>query len=119
MNAPRIRLDIDATREKLCQLACGHAADALDDMIGEAVRDEISAHVFLDRLLTTELAGREERRVRVMQQTDSAAPQAAVHPSWYLPHRDRLCRSLPALRCSERQCRATGAPDLSCKRQYR
>jgi DNA replication protein DnaC len=66
MNPPRIRLDIDATREKLCQLACGHAADALDDMIGEAVRDEISAHVFLDRLLTTELAGREERRVRVM-----------------------------------------------------
>lgn len=51
MNTPRIRLDIDATREKLCQLACGHAADALDDMIGEAVRDEISAHVFLDRLL--------------------------------------------------------------------
>ncbi|MBF9151585.1 hypothetical protein I2488_11260 [Novosphingobium sp. 1Y9A] len=66
MNTPRMRLDIDATREKLCQLACGHAADTLDDMIGEAVRDEISAHVFLVRLLTTELAGREERRVRVM-----------------------------------------------------
>jgi hypothetical protein len=30
MNAPRIRLDIDATREKLGQLACGHAADALE-----------------------------------------------------------------------------------------
>ncbi|OYQ31839.1 hypothetical protein CHU93_04165 [Sandarakinorhabdus cyanobacteriorum] len=66
MNAPRIRLDIDATREKLGQLACGHAADALEDLLSEAVRDEISAHVFLDRLLTTELAGREERRVRVM-----------------------------------------------------
>lgn len=63
---PRIRLDIDATREKLGQLACGHAADALEDLLSEAVRDEISAHVFLDRLLTAELAGREERRVRVM-----------------------------------------------------
>ncbi len=28
MNAPRIRLDIDATREKLGQLACGFRIDA-------------------------------------------------------------------------------------------
>jgi hypothetical protein len=38
MNAPRIRLDIDATREKLGQLACGHAADALEGLLSEAVR---------------------------------------------------------------------------------
>ena len=56
MSAPRIRLDVDATREKLGQLACVHAADAVEDLLGEGVRDEISAHVFLERLLTTELA---------------------------------------------------------------
>lgn len=66
MTAPRVRLDIDATRDKLAALGCGHAAEALEPLLAEAVRSELAAHLFLDRLLDAEQAGREERRVRTM-----------------------------------------------------
>jgi hypothetical protein len=66
MTAPRVRLDIDATRDKLAALGCGHAAAALEPLLAEAVRSELAAHLFLDRLLDAEQAGREERRVRTM-----------------------------------------------------
>jgi DNA replication protein DnaC len=66
MSAPRVKLDIDASREKLVLLGCGYAAEALEALLAEAVRNEMPAHVFLDRLLDTELAGREERRIKVM-----------------------------------------------------
>jgi DNA replication protein DnaC len=60
----RPRLDIDATRERLLALGRGHAADHLGLLLGEAVREEVPAHAFLDRLLAVELSGREERRVK-------------------------------------------------------
>jgi DNA replication protein DnaC len=66
MSAPRVKLDIDASREKLASLGCGYAAEALEGLLAEAVRNEMPAHVFLDRLLNTELAGREERRIKAM-----------------------------------------------------
>ena len=66
MSAPRVKLDIDASREKLVSLGCGYAAEALEGLLAEAVRNEMPAHVFLDRLLVTELAGREERRIKAM-----------------------------------------------------
>ena len=66
MSAPRVKLDIDASREKLASLGCGYAAEALEGLLAEAVRNEMPAHVFLDRLLDTELAGREERRIKAM-----------------------------------------------------
>ena len=66
MSAPRVKLDIDASREKLASLGCSYAAEALEALLAEAVRNEMPAHVFLDRLLVTELAGREERRIKVM-----------------------------------------------------
>lgn len=62
----RIKLDIDASREKLASLGCSYAAEALEALLAEAVRNEMPAHVFLDRLLDTELAGREERRIKAM-----------------------------------------------------
>ena len=64
MSAGRPRLDIDATRERLLALGCVHAAEQLGPLLGEAVREEIAAHLFLDRLLAAELSGREERRVK-------------------------------------------------------
>ena len=56
MTAPRVRLDIDATRDKLAALGCGHAAAALEPLLAEAVRSELAAHLFLDRLLDAMLA---------------------------------------------------------------
>ena len=48
MTAPRVRLDIDATREKLAALGLGHAVEALEGLLAEAVSAEMPAHVFLD-----------------------------------------------------------------------
>ena len=64
MSAGRPRLDIDATRERLLALGCSHAAEQLDPLLAEAVREEVPPHAFLDRLLLAELSGREERRVK-------------------------------------------------------
>src|SRR4051812_50019798 len=62
MNAPKPKLDIDTTRERLVALGCSHAADHLDQVLSDAVRQEIAPHAFLDLLLETELSGREARR---------------------------------------------------------
>src|SRR4051812_50027217 len=64
MNAPKPKLDIDTTRERLVALGCSHAADHLDQVLSDAVRQEIAPHAFLDVLLETELSGREARRVK-------------------------------------------------------
>jgi hypothetical protein len=64
MNTPKPKLDIDTTRERLVALGCSHAADHLDQMLSDAVRQEIAPHAFLDFLLETELSGREARRVK-------------------------------------------------------
>lgn len=66
MTAPRAKLDIDVTREKLTALGCGYAAAALEPLLAEAVRSELAAHLFLERLLDAERAGREERRIATM-----------------------------------------------------
>ena len=64
MTAARPKLDIDTTRDRLMALGCTHSAEQLDQMLTEAVRQEIPAHNFLDRLLQAELSGREGRRVK-------------------------------------------------------
>lgn len=48
MTAPRVKLDIDATRERLAALGLGHASCALDGLLSEAVRTEVPAHAFFD-----------------------------------------------------------------------
>ena len=60
------KLDIDRARERLTTLNCAYAAAALDGLLAEAVRGEVPPHIFLDRLLGTEIAGREERRIFTM-----------------------------------------------------
>jgi hypothetical protein len=37
MNAPKPKLDIDTTRERLLVLGCSHAAEHLDQVLSEAV----------------------------------------------------------------------------------
>jgi DNA replication protein DnaC len=69
MSAPRVKLDIDATRDKLATLGLGHAVEALEGLLAEAVQSELAAHVFLDRLLDAERSGREERRIKTMLKT--------------------------------------------------
>lgn len=71
MSTGRPRLDIDATRERLAALGLSHGAEVLDQVLADAVRSEIPAHAFLDQLLTTELAGREERRIRTTLKTSN------------------------------------------------
>ena len=64
MSATKPKLDIDATRERLVAVGCWHAAEHLDHVLSEAVRQEVAPHAFLDQLLQTELSGREARRVK-------------------------------------------------------
>ncbi len=64
MSAPRQKLDIDRTRERLVQLGCVHAAEQLDALLAEAVRKPVAAHEFLEALLGAETSGRESRRVK-------------------------------------------------------
>ena len=83
MNAPKPKLDIDTTRERLVILGCPHAAEHLDEVLSEAVRQEIAPHAFLNLLLGTELSGREARQVKT-----SEAVQPADRPD---PVELRLC----------------------------
>ncbi len=69
MTAPRVKLDIDATRERLSALGMFHAVGALEGLLSDAVRTDMPAHVFLDRLLDAERSGREERRISTMLKT--------------------------------------------------
>lgn len=55
MSATEPKLDIDATRERLVAVRCWHAAEHLDHVLSEAVRQEVAPHAFLDQLLQTEL----------------------------------------------------------------
>ena len=59
MTAPKPRLEVDATRDRLRTLGCGYAAERLGELLGEAVRAEIAPHAFLEQLLAAELSGRE------------------------------------------------------------
>jgi len=58
------RVDADATRQLLEQLGLTHAAESLPRLLGDAVKEEIPVHRFLDLLLQTEQSQREERRIK-------------------------------------------------------
>lgn len=63
MSAKR-KLDLDRTRERFVSLGLMHAAEQLDALLSDAVRDASSPHHVLDALLEAELSVREARRVR-------------------------------------------------------
>jgi len=58
------KLDIDATRERLVALGLAHAAEQLEPVLSEAVKQSTPPHAFVDQLLDAEHQGREARRVR-------------------------------------------------------
>ena len=55
--------DVDALRERLLALRLCFAAEALGDLLTQAVKTEWSAAAFLDALLRLELERQEERRI--------------------------------------------------------
>lgn len=57
-------LDVDRTREQLLNLGLGFAAEQLEALLAEAVKKTTAPHAFLEGLLTHEMAGREERRIK-------------------------------------------------------
>ena len=61
--SPAPTQDIDALRERLLALRLCFAADALGDLLTEAVKTEWNAAAFLDALLRLELERQEERRI--------------------------------------------------------
>ena len=63
MTTKKTTLDVDRTRDRLLALGLTYAAAHLDGLLAEAVKQETAPHVFLDRLLAGEIAGREERRI--------------------------------------------------------
>ena len=58
------KVDLDLTRERLVRLHLDRAAEALDVHRGNAIKDEVPLHRFLDQLLEAELTSREERRIK-------------------------------------------------------
>lgn len=62
--APKPAVDLDTTRERLEKAGLSRAAECLDGLVNDAVKDSISPHRFLDELLKGELSFREERRIR-------------------------------------------------------
>jgi DNA replication protein DnaC len=60
----RPKVDVDATRERLEKVGLMWAAQELDGLLSEAVKESTPPHRFLDLLLDEELRRREERRMR-------------------------------------------------------
>ena len=58
------KLDVDKTRDRLERVGLVRAAEHIEDLLGDAVKEEMAPHRFLDRLLDDELGQREERRIR-------------------------------------------------------
>jgi len=67
-------LDIERTRERLADLGLGHAAEALETILNEAVRDGTTVQAFLDTLLGAEADARETRRVATALRLSSLPP---------------------------------------------
>ena len=59
----RVKVDLDATRDRLHKLGLNIAADELEAVLTASVKDNVSHHAFLDRLLDQEIDQRETRRI--------------------------------------------------------
>jgi DNA replication protein DnaC len=57
-------VEIDGTRQALEDLDLPFAAEALADLLSEAVKDDLPVHRCLDKVLAAELTRRDERRVK-------------------------------------------------------
>lgn len=61
--SPAPTQDVDALRDRLSALRLAFAAEALGDLLSEAVKKQSSAASFLDSLLRLEIERQEERRI--------------------------------------------------------
>lgn len=60
--APRV--DLDVTRQRLERLGMVNAAERIEGLISEAVKNDTAPHLLIDQLLDAELERREERRLQ-------------------------------------------------------
>lgn len=60
--APRV--DLDVTRQRLERLGLVNAAERIEGLISEAVKNDTAPHLLIDQLLDAELERREERRLQ-------------------------------------------------------
>lgn len=70
----KARVDLDATRHALDQLGLGYAKESLAPLLNEAVKENLPAHRFLDKLLSTEVTQREERRIKTSLRLSGLPP---------------------------------------------
>jgi DNA replication protein DnaC len=68
------KVELDGTRAALEQLGLDFAAEALSDLISEAVKDDLPVHRFLDKVLAAELSQRDERRVKTSLRLSGLPP---------------------------------------------
>jgi len=68
------QLELDGIREKMLGLGLLHAAETLAEELSEAVKHDRAAHIVLDRLLSREIAARDERRVRTSLKLSNLPP---------------------------------------------
>jgi DNA replication protein DnaC len=76
MSAPAVqgRVDLDNTKQALEQLGLLHIAEGLPQLLNEAVKQNLAAHRFLDKLLATETTRREERRIKTSLKLSGLPP---------------------------------------------
>ena len=58
------RVDLDVTRQRLERLGLVNAAERIEGLISDAVKNETAPHRLIDQLLDAELERREERRLQ-------------------------------------------------------
>lgn len=90
------RVELDGTREVLEQLGLQFAAEALTDLITEAVKDDLPVHRFLDKVLAAELSRRDERRVKTSLRLSGLPVSADLDPR----NSDGLALPGPGLGCA-------------------
>jgi DNA replication protein DnaC len=74
----KARVDLDVTRHSLEGLGLGYAAEMLEPLLNQAVKEEQTAHGFLDRVLTAELTRREERRIATSLRLSGLPPDMTL-----------------------------------------
>lgn len=73
-NKRKATVDLDATRQSLEQLGLMHSAEMLSELVNQAVKQNLTAHRFLDDLLAREQSHREERRIRTSLRLSGLPP---------------------------------------------
>ena len=78
------KVELDKTKDALLALGLEHAAEALPDLISQAIKDELAPHRFLDELLSIEGRHREERRIRTSLRLSALPPGQTLDAFYFL-----------------------------------